>query len=134
MLSPTDAAYIAGIVDGEGSIVLCRRRSTVTLMVLVTNTDFALLRWLQTMIGVGFVWEAKPRKGWARKPIGYYRCQGDGAFSLLMQLSPYLRIKTRQRDLGLSVQSRLREPALKADRAWQEEARLNMKRLNGRGA
>jgi hypothetical protein len=46
---------------------------------------------------------------------------------------PYLIIKREQADLALATQERLRHPAFKADRTWQEEWRQRMKQLNARG-
>jgi hypothetical protein len=111
--------------------MLCRKRSTLTLMVIITSTNFAVLRWVQELSGIGFVYEGRVGK-WGRLPIGYYRCQGDGAYSLLRQLQPYIRIKTKQLAFGLETQERLRTPSWKADRTWQEPARIQMSQLNGR--
>ncbi len=48
MLSDAEAAYIAGIIDGEGSILLTRNRQDryPSPQVSVTSTDHELLDWL----------------------------------------------------------------------------------------
>ena len=40
-LSPTDTAYIAGLIDGEGTVTLCRkhRNENHQLAISISNTD-----------------------------------------------------------------------------------------------
>jgi len=52
---------------------------------------------------------------------------------IIKQFRPYLRIKTRQADMLLDVQEKLKIPSLKADRAWQKEAYEQVRRMNRRG-
>lgn len=63
----------------------------------------------------------------------FWHCNSDAALSVITQIRPYLVIKTVQADLAIDTQKRLRVPALKADRTWQQEHRLQMKELNRRG-
>lgn len=58
---------------------------------------------------------------------------GDGAQSLAQQLLPYLVLKRPQAELGIEFQERLKTPALKADRTWQQEYRERMQAMNKRG-
>lgn len=52
-LSDTEAAYAAGIVDGEGSIYFSRNRTTrwPSPVVSVASTDRELLEWLRSRVG-----------------------------------------------------------------------------------
>jgi hypothetical protein len=134
-LSIADAAYIAGFIDGEGSIMLVGRTgadTTLNLRVSVANTDRPILEWLVEVIGVGWVYrqrdeDEKHRASWA------YRCHAEGAETLLRQIRPYLRIKAAQADMAIEAHARLRVPALKADRAWQDEWKQRMRLMNQRG-
>ena len=54
-LSPTEAAYLAGIIDGEGTITLSRRNRNKhrTLVVTVSNTEMSILQYIHSITGVG---------------------------------------------------------------------------------
>jgi hypothetical protein len=132
-LQPTDAAYLAGIIDGEGSIMVLAKRDTCIVKVTVSNTHHPLLYWIQEVTGVGAV-TAQPRANPALHRVAmYFQCYSEAAESLLRQIAPYLRIKRAQADLALSVQERLRDARLKADPAWQQAAVAQMQALNRRG-
>jgi hypothetical protein len=54
-LSATDAAYVAGLVDGEGTIGLTRRhaRDHRQLVISICNTEKAMLDHVATAVGAG---------------------------------------------------------------------------------
>ena len=54
-LAPEDAAYIAGILDGEGTISLSRRHRTDNrqLVVSIASTERQLLEYVQQVVGAG---------------------------------------------------------------------------------
>jgi hypothetical protein len=54
-LTPEDAAYIAGLIDGEGTITLTQghRRENRRLVVSVSNTEIALLKFIKENAGAG---------------------------------------------------------------------------------
>ncbi|MCR4300218.1 MAG: LAGLIDADG family homing endonuclease [Sulfuricaulis sp.] len=54
-LSPEEAAYIAGIIDGEGTISLTRkhRGEHRQLMVSISSTEKPLLKYVKKVIGAG---------------------------------------------------------------------------------
>jgi hypothetical protein len=56
-LSDTEAAYAAGILDGEGSVYLSRNRRSrwPSPMVSVASTDHELLEWLRSRAGGSIV-------------------------------------------------------------------------------
>ena len=51
ILSETQKAYLAGIVDGEGCISFCKIGSFLYLGVSVANTNKPLINWLRTNLG-----------------------------------------------------------------------------------
>lgn len=131
-LSITEAAYIAGIVDGEGFVFLELYRRGVHLRLGVANTDKPLLEWLTEVTGVGNVNGGKAaterhKAGWT------WVCASEAAETVLQQIRPYMRIKAERVDFALACQARLRIPAEKADLTWQQEARDKMKAFNKRG-
>ena len=52
-LSPTDTAYIAGLIDGEGTVTLCRkhRNENHQLAISISNTEIELLDYVLEAIG-----------------------------------------------------------------------------------
>lgn len=130
---PVDAAYLAGFIDGEGSIMLVARTTGgAHLRVTIANTDRPILDWVADVTGVGQTY--LQRDATEKHKAGYaWRVAGDGAESLLLQIRPFLRIKARQADLALEHHARLRDPALKSDQSWQQANLLRMKELNRRG-
>jgi hypothetical protein len=132
VLTVAEAAYLAGILDGEGSIILYLRRDVVALRVVVANTNRALLDWIVRTVGVGDVY-AQREATETHAAAWSWRCNAEAAETLLGQLRPYLRIKAPHADLALATQARLRDPAQKADRSWHLTACEQMRALNRRG-
>ncbi|MHC1636323.1 MAG: sigma factor-like helix-turn-helix DNA-binding protein [Candidatus Methanospirareceae archaeon] len=94
-------AYLAGIVDGEGSIRLHRRRRKSIgygLEVVVTNTNRELIDWLYTNFK-GYI-EKHEREG-NHKTTYKWTVRGINAYRLLKKMLPYLIIKKPQAELGI---------------------------------
>lgn len=132
-MSAVDAAYLAGFIDGEGTVMLIRRaNSSVGLLLTIANTKRPVMDWVTTTTGVGRTFSRGPRNPKHAEAF-WWQASGDAARSVLVQLLPNLRIKHEQATMAVEFQDRLRTPAVKADRTWQEEWRLRMKELNRRG-
>lgn len=131
-LSPTDAAYLAGFWDGEGSIILVWRGDHVGLTASVVNTDKGVMDWIAQVTGMSVVHCRKIRSDKHRQAFGW-AIHAEAAESLIRQLRPYLRVKAAQADLAIETQERLRTPSIKADRSWHEDWRQRMRTLNQRG-
>jgi hypothetical protein len=145
-LAPTEAAYIAGLVDGEGTLecrwIVVRGRKCPKPTVAssdalqIYNTDRALLEWVRDVVGTGSVTpdgRGVRRDGWN---IGYvYRIASWRAAKLVAQLLPYLHSKRRQAELYLEfVQLRLQSsPHARHEPLRQNEIIQEMKQLR-RGA
>jgi hypothetical protein len=54
-LSPVEAAYMAGLIDGEGTVTLSRRHRNDQrqLVVSIANTERRLLEWTFDTVGAG---------------------------------------------------------------------------------
>jgi hypothetical protein len=54
-LTPETCAYIAGLIDGEGTITLTRehRGENRRLVVSIANTELALLNFVRQPVGAG---------------------------------------------------------------------------------
>ena len=100
ILSIEDAAYIAGILDGEGSVLLDKGGSiTYHVRVKVYNTFPGIVEWIALTIGHGNIHKRKKysddhKQGWE------WCITGRRAIDLLKQLYPYLKIKKLQAEVA----------------------------------
>lgn len=123
---------MAGLVDGEGTIMLYRRRQYASLRLVVSNTNAAVLDWCADTTGVGDV-QWKSRGNERHRPAGMWSANSDAAEGLIGQMLPYLVIKREQAELALDFRQRIRNPSDKSDPTWQQEYRLRMCAMNARG-
>ena len=113
--------------------MLYPRRDAVALRVTVSNTHRPTLERFVELTGVGaVVWNAKAQNE-RHKASGWWLVNAEAAESVLRQARPEIFTKRVQADLALTFQQRLRDPALKADRAWQLTYLDRMQALNRRG-
>jgi len=131
-LTIAQAAYLAGLIDGEGSIMLYRRGVGAAMRVTVANTNRALLDWCAVTCGVGNIVAIRQRNA-KHKPGGAWLVNSQAAASVLEQIRPYLVIKGEQADLAFAFQRKLKIPAEKAEKEWQEQWRQRMRGMNARG-
>ena len=91
-LSIPDAAYLAGLVDGEGSVTSVKSgKLRHTWRLSIANTNFRLLHWCKQVTGCGSVTRFKhDNPKW--KDAGCWQCYSWNAQAVLMQLVPYLQI------------------------------------------
>jgi hypothetical protein len=92
---PIDAAYIAGVFDGEGSIILWDRGygGRPQLRATVSNTYFPLLERIREMAGSGSIVRKVYPSETGYRDAGTWQVYGQNAVSLLEQLLPYLIVK-----------------------------------------
>jgi len=97
MWQETDLAYLAGIIDGEGSIYIQRRLVEGSwdyfARFQVVNTDATLIKWLHATFG-GHIYEKKrsaPPPHW--KPQYEWYTNRGLLDRLLPLITPYLKIK-----------------------------------------
>jgi len=97
-LSLTDAAYIAGLIDGEGTITLTRkhRNENRQLAVTISNTERDLLEYVYQSIGVGKITRKRTAKN-HHTPSFTYAIYNRQTLNLLEQVCAYLRTYKRER-------------------------------------
>ena len=103
-MTSIQAAYLAGLVDGEGSITLTRRHRNENrqLVLSISNTDFNLLKQVNVLVGAGRITKKRVYKQ-HHNPAGEYRIENRQALELIRQLAPYLlTYKAHRADLALS--------------------------------
>ena len=105
------AAYIAGLFDGEGSIYFAKRpekkkkhkgpgyRTSISqrISMEITMTDKSVLKWVHEVLGVGTL-NKKPRKGFRKDGTKYlmqykWRCTFRDAFYVCCILWPHAHTK-----------------------------------------
>jgi hypothetical protein len=91
-LSVSEAAYVAGIIDGEGTITLTRthRGENRRPLLSISSTESALLLYVQSVIGAGRI----TNKACSRPhhtPSFTYVISSRQALAVLSQVAQYLR-------------------------------------------
>ena len=105
MIRESDAAYIAGLFDGEGSIEFTKRKEKKRngtydcrrISMEISMTDESVLRWVTEVLGVGTLTK-KPRKGKRKDGTKYlmqyrWRCTFRDAYYVCRVLWPYAHTK-----------------------------------------
>jgi hypothetical protein len=106
-------AYLAGIIDGEGSIYIdnfsCNPKTKVPYFqtnIQVTNTDENLIKWLRHIFG-GLISKRTPKQHPknARKQAFIWTASGERVTHLCELILPYLIIKKRQCEIMLKMRA-----------------------------
>jgi hypothetical protein len=105
MIRESDAAYLAGLFDGEGSIDFTKRKEKKRsgiydcrrVSMEISMTDQSVIRWVHEVLGVGTVVK-KPRKGLRKNGTKYlmqwrWRCTFRDAYYVCRVLWPYAHTK-----------------------------------------
>lgn len=105
-MTSTEIAYIAGLIDGEGSIGIyafnkskVRPHKTFGLVMTITNTYLPVLLWIRENLG-GTLKSAGGLK--SRRPCWHLQWYGKKASAVLELTVPYMRIKKRQAELAIA--------------------------------
>ena len=107
-------AYVAGLLDGEGSIVIGVSKPSTSrgnkspshwLQVGVTNTDRKLIDWLLLTFGGHISDNSHSPSRKKQRPCWAWRIMGNQAKTFLEAIHPYLRIKCEQAELAIDFQT-----------------------------
>lgn len=102
-LRVADAAYIAGLIDGEGTVTLTRlhRNEHRRLVVSISNTDRSLLGFVLRAFGMGRI-TSKRTYCERHAPSYAWQVSSRQALEVLLEVYPYLRTyKARRAALAL---------------------------------
>jgi hypothetical protein len=109
---PTESEiYLAGLVDGEGCLSICRdvnaKGPNYFVVFSIANRDGAIMDWLFGTFG-GAVY-TKSNKGFngERIPIYEWRLYRDHAVPIVKRILPFLRIKRHQAEVWLRMAERM---------------------------
>ena len=107
-MKKTDLAYVAGIMDGEGSIGIarhksksCKRGYTLELCVQITSSDEWLCAWLKFAFG-GCLSHSINSAG---NPMWHWVMGARKASEFLKLILPYLKLKKPEAELAIKFQS-----------------------------
>ena len=132
-MTEVQKAYIAGIVDGEGSISIAHSKHKnngkryYSLRIDVVNTDRKLIDYMADVTDTGYTYCYESRKNeW--KNIHSWVTTRKSAEEFLREILPYLVIKKERAELALEF----RKHSRKVEK--QEQFFEKMKALNKRGA
>ncbi len=97
-LSKIDAAYIAGLIDGEGTVTLTRKHKNENrqLCISISSTEIALLDFVLSATGVGKITNKRATKSHHAHSFAY-AVYNRHALALLEQTLPYLKSYKRDR-------------------------------------
>ena len=135
-------AYVAGIVDGEGTVHIMEAWGARSLspshhvQVTITNTSTDLMEWLVSNLGGRIEIRRDPGRPAHHKQPYSWRVHGMNAENLLRAIQPWVVIKARQVDCALRLRAligvkgqRLTPELVAARQALKDEMHL----LNRRG-
>ncbi len=142
MVDYFDLAYAAGIIDGEGTIVIekshdrkSRGHIRYRMQVSVTNTNPVLIEWLHDKFN-GSTYSFAYDNG-KHKDMLIWRISSDKASDFLNAVMPFLKLKKLQAKLAIEFQSPIitkrRKPLTEEELAVREAQRLTMGELNHKG-
>ena len=134
-MTETEIAYLAGMIDADGTITLLKNSKATTLKpkLQVSNTDTRIMDWLMLKIPEGIV---NKRKKQPRHKIAYlWRLEGLRILEILKRLQPHLIIKINRCGTLISfverrLEKKIGDKYLKEDYECYEKIKI----LNLRGS
>lgn len=105
MFNQIDLAYLAGFIDGEGTICICRgdRRTYGVggyLVLRATNTNKDIILWIRTVFGGSVIKKPETRNPkWA--DAYFWVVSSQKAENIIRELIPYLKVKRLQAETAL---------------------------------
>ena len=136
-----DLAYLAGLIDGEGSISLSVRsdktnRAWIGIRVAIGMTDEPVIRWLAATFGGSVSHRTRRDPRW--RDVFIWTISQQQAAALLKEVRPFLRVKYRQADVVMLVAADLKyhrwNPVTERVIEGRQLAVKMMHELNRRGA
>ncbi len=97
-MTPEECAYIAGIIDGEGSIMLLKFHSNQfpSPCISIASTSLELLEWIKAKTGFGTIKSKKNYKPKIHQESFTYTIRYNNALTLLEEIEPYLVIHSKK--------------------------------------
>jgi hypothetical protein len=94
-MNKIDLAYIAGIVDGEGSIMLNKYKNNIIPCISISNNDLSIINFVHKRFG-GAIVKKQPRK--PTHKLSYdLRLVYNKAINFINLIYPFLQDKSKKR-------------------------------------
>lgn len=133
-------AWLAGFIDGEGSIGIYRKKSIHArashdygVRILAVNTNQEVMEYIKVLVGSGCSWISKKgyKANW--RPCHRWQAFGENARDIVRQILPYLKVKRAIAELVLTMPICSRNGRTADDIARQEAIFASAKMMNRRG-
>ena len=130
-----DHQYVAGLFDGEGSVILARHSPvthSMSLVVQIVNQCREVLEEVKETYGGAIYGNSKG----VNKPVYAWKAYTTGAESFLKSVLPFVRIKRRQVEIGLEFRQVVAHKTCRQSRlalgeiARREALRTELRLLN----
>jgi hypothetical protein len=108
-IKEADLAYVAGFLDGEGTISILRVKKNDRTnihyrpIVCINNTDREILEWIRSLFQEGKVWKSTLRAN-GRKQVYRWTVGNTVAYNVVCALFPYIRVKRIQAEILIKYQ------------------------------
>lgn len=142
-MKETEKAYLAGLIDGEGTVSIVRLHSRgqgfehYVASVEISNTDMRMIDWVAKRLGGSIV--ANRRKVVAGHKVVYrIGLRNRLAEAVLREVMPFLVVKGRQAELVMELRARIRTNGNRAkltdgERGYRAHLYEECRKLNVRG-
>lgn len=106
-LTKTEKAYLAGIIDGEGTVTLtCSNRGQYAQpQVSIANNNLKLIRWIRQRVGFGSIITKKPKKPNHSIAYAWQVNRAGQCKNILKIVYPFLILKRNQAKIVLEQYS-----------------------------
>lgn len=128
-------AYIAGIIDGEGSICLTKNQSSTKFAVSVNMCDREAIDFIAKYYGGNIYFCDRKNEGNRRDSWKWERSHNSAA-QFLIDILPYLVVKRRRAEVVLACDWSIkltRWDGHDAERLARQQAQNKLRQLNKRG-
>ena len=121
MITETIAAYSAGIIDGDGSILVAKRKKRFSSRVIVGQSErrWELLDFLASIFVGAELYGPYQSSLKNRSRTKLIIWNGEYAVNLIGIVRPYLLLKTKQADLVVHFQEMIRAHKLGGRICWR---------------
>lgn len=106
-IKETEKAYLAGLVDGEGTITVQNGGKNLRMLVIITNTNLEILNFVKDRYG-GFILKMT-NDGTRKRDCFNWRLVSKGAINFIKDIYPYLIIKKKHADLAIMFQKTVKD-------------------------
>lgn len=98
-MTELEKAYIAGIIDGEGSIMLQKFHYNEyhSPCISIASTTLELLNWIKSVVGKGIIKRKKNYNISEHKDCYSYVLKYNDALAFLQEIYPYLIINSKKK-------------------------------------